>query len=81
MNIIYFFLVIDLHSNNNSQKLICLCVIGKEENLYVEEYISHYKMLGFNHIFIYDNNDINGEKFEDVIKDEIKNGFVSIIIY
>ena len=38
-----------------------------------------YRKLGFNHIFIYDNNDINDEKIEVVVSNEVKNGFVSII--
>ena len=37
--------------------------------------------MGYNKIFIYDHNDINGERFEDVIQDEINKGFVSIINY
>lgn len=56
-----------------------LCVIGKLENLYAKEYIDHYKHLGYSHIFIYDNNDKKDENFENVINDEIINGFVSII--
>ena len=60
---------------------ICLCVIGKKENLYALEYINHYKKLGYNHIFIYDNNDINGERFEDVINEYITSNYVSIINY
>ena len=35
--------------------------------------------MGYNKIFIYDNNDLEDEKFEDVIQNEIDNGFVSII--
>ena len=58
---------------------ICLCVIAKKENLYAKEYVNHYKKLGYSYIYIYDNNDINDEKFEDVIKDEIDSGFVTII--
>ena len=58
---------------------ICLCVIGKKENLYAKEYINHYKNLGYDHIFIYDNNEINDEKFSDILQRELKNGFVSII--
>ncbi len=58
---------------------ICLCVIAKKENLYAKEYVNHYKKLGYKHIYIYDNNDSNDEKFEDVIKDEINSGFVTII--
>ena len=60
---------------------VCLCVIGKNENLYIREFIDYYKNLGYNHIYLYDNNDINDEKFDDVIKDEIDNGFVSLIDY
>ena len=60
---------------------VCLCVIGKKENLYVKEFISHYKRIGYDKIFLYDNNDINDEKFEDIIESEIKSGFVSIINY
>ena len=58
---------------------VCLCVIGKKENLYATEFVEHYKKLGYNKIFIYDNNDLEDEKFEDVIQNEIDNGFVSII--
>ena len=47
-------------------------MICKLENLYIQEFIEHYKKLGYNHIFIYDNNDINGERFEDVIQKEIE---------
>ena len=60
---------------------VCLCVICKSENLYIKEYINHYKKLGYNHIFIYDNNDISGKRFEAVISTEINKGFVSIINY
>ena len=33
---------------NNRKKIptICLCLMGKRENLYVEEYINYYKKLG-----------------------------------
>ena len=58
---------------------ICLCVIAKKENLYAREYVNYYKKLGYSHIYIYDNNNINDEKFEDVIQDEIDSGFVTII--
>jgi len=60
---------------------ICLCVIGKNENSYVFEFINHYKKLGYNHIFIYDNNDINGERFSNILIKEIKIGFVTVIDY
>ena len=60
---------------------VCLCVICKEENLYLKEFVEAYRKLGFNHIFIYDNNDINSEKIEEVIMEDVNKGFVTIINY
>ena len=68
-----------LYKIRNKKIKVCLCIFGKEENLYAKEYVNHYKKLGYNHIFLYDNNDINGEKFEDVLQTEINSGFVTII--
>ena len=56
-----------------------MCVIGKNENLYVREFVEYYKQIGYNKIFIYDNNDKSGEHFEEVINDYIQIGFVKII--
>ena len=58
-----------------------LCVIGKNENKYAKEYVDHYKSIGFNHIFIYDNNDKEGEHFEEVLSEDIAKNYVSIINY
>mgnify|MGYP002870175522 CR=1 FL=1 len=58
---------------------VCLCTIGKQENLYAKEYVSHYKKYNIDQLIIYDNNEINGERFEDVISDYISSGFVKII--
>ncbi len=78
--IISLFIVAEnLYLHKLTKLKICLCVVGKNENLYIKEFINYYKKLGYNHIFLYDNNDINEEKFEDVIKDEIRKGFVTII--
>ena len=60
---------------------ICLCSIGKKENLYVKEFVYHYQKLGYDHIFLYDNNDINEEYFNETILKEINDKFVSIINY
>ena len=53
----------------------------ENENRYIREFVEHYITIGYNNIFIYDNNDKNGECFEEVINDYIKNGFVKIIDY
>ena len=58
---------------------ICVCSIGKNENLYIKEFVEYYKSIGIDKIFIYDNNDIQGESFETVLEDYKKNNFVEII--
>ena len=77
--IIPFLLIfIYLYINNNNKinqihiTKICICTMVKQENLYIREYLEHYKSYGVNKIFIYDNNDINDEKPEDMISDYIK---------
>ena len=80
-SIIFYMLKVNKSHSEENRIKVCLCSIGKDENLYVKEFVSHYKKKGYNHIFIYDNNDINGEKFEDVLQDEVNEGFVSIINY
>ena len=56
-----------------------LCCIVKNENRYIREYVEHYKNIGFDHIYMYDNNELDGERLEDVIGDYINSGFVTII--
>ena len=40
-----------------------LCAIAKNENLYIREWVEYYMKLGFSNIILYDNNNINGERF------------------
>ena len=75
---IYSCFVFYLKIKEMNETKICICTLAKQENLYIREYLEHYKKYGINKIFLYDNNDINGEKFEDVISDYIKSGFVEI---
>ena len=58
---------------------VCVCTIGKKENLYAREFVDYYKNKGINKIFLYDNNEKNDENFDIVLKDYIKDGFVKII--
>jgi hypothetical protein len=52
---------------NKKNGTICICTIGKNENLYAREFVEYYLKLGVDKLFIYDNNDINGEKFDSVL--------------
>ena len=58
-----------------------ICVIAKQENLYIREFIDYYKDLGIKKIILYDNNDLEGENFNDILNDEIIKGFIEIIDY
>lgn len=60
---------------------IALCCIGRLENNYAVEYIEYYKKIGFDKIFIYDNNYDGEEHFEDILQVYIDDGFVEIIDY
>lgn len=55
---------------------VSLCVIIKNENKYLREFVEHYLNLGFSNIYLYDNNDYEGEHPNEVIEDYINNGFV-----
>ena len=58
---------------------ILLCTIAKDENKYILEFIHHYRNMNVSNIIIYDNNEINGENFLDILKDYIEIKFVKII--
>lgn len=67
------------YSTDHKNLNICVCSIGKNENLYIKEFIEYYLEIGIDKIFIYDNNDIEGESFENILTDYIKNKYVEII--
>ena len=60
--------------NKINNRPICICTLGKKENRYIREFVTHYEKYGVDKIYLYDNNDINGERFEEVIKDYIDKG-------
>lgn len=68
-----------IHYNHTGR--IALCCIAKMENEYIREFVEYYLALGFDHIYIYDNNDVNGEVFSDVINDFILGRKCTIINY
>ena len=63
----------------NTKINVCLGAIAKNENNYIREWVEHYKNLNFDKIFLFDNNDLDGETFDKVIKDYIDDGFVEIL--
>jgi len=65
--------------NNFNEIKVCLCTIGKLENNYIIEFVEHYINYNVDKIFLYDNNDINGERFEKILDIYIKNNYVEVI--
>lgn len=55
---------------------VAICIMIKNENMYIREWVDYHKNLGFDNIILYDNNDSNGENVYDVLSDEINNGFI-----
>lgn len=74
--LIYF--KVSIFKENLKNKDVALCVIAKNENLYIKEYVEYYKNLGIKKIYLYDNNDINGENFNDILNSYINSQFIKI---
>ena len=47
---------------------VLICTVAKQENKYIKEFVEHYEKLKFEKIIIYDNNDLNGENFNKILK-------------
>ena len=73
------FLLLSANIKNNSNYKIVLCTVTKEENKYIKEYIDYYLNYGVNKIYIYDNNDRSGERFDKILSEYINNNTVKII--
>ena len=58
---------------------ICICSVCKNENLYLKEFAEYYIKLGIDKLFIYDNNEINGENIKDILREYTKNNLIEII--
>ncbi len=76
----------EIHATNHDKKVfsnkcerLLLCAVGKNENLYAKEFVEFYHSLGFDKIIIFDNNDLDGEKFDDILKNYLADKIVEII--
>lgn len=55
-----------------------VCAIAKYEYDYIREWVEHNLSLGFDQIYIYDNNDVDGESYDELLSDYINEGKVVI---
>ena len=69
INISYILFIRDGQNDYIDKKdiRIALCTMGKEENLYVNEFVEYYIKIGIDHIFIYDDNESDVEKIVNFI--------------
>ena len=79
INFIYILLIELIRYNKLEKTKICICTIGKRENKYIKEFIEYYKNYGVDKIFLYDNNNLNDEYFENIIYNYVKQNYVEII--
>lgn len=52
---------------------VYLCALAKNEHLYINEWVKHYIDLGFDKIFIFDNDDKNSPNIKDFISSNFLN--------
>ena len=64
----------EIKKEYNSNSTLCMCVVAKRENRYIREFVEYYKKMKVDKIFLYDNNEENGETFDEVLSDYIKDG-------
>ena len=55
-----------------------ICAIAKFEYNYIKEWVEYHLNLGFDKIVIYDNNDIDGERYDELLSEFIQKGQVEL---
>lgn len=55
-----------------------ICAIAKFEYNYIKEWVEYHLNLGFDKIVIYDNNDINGERYDELLSEFVEKGQVEL---
>jgi hypothetical protein len=86
LNIIFIIIIFSninlfLSSFINKTSKVALIATIKMENIYLREFIEHYKSLEVDKIILIDNNNEDGERFEEVIYDYIQSEFVIVENY
>ncbi|MBO4862860.1 MAG: glycosyltransferase family 92 protein [Eubacterium sp.] len=56
---------------------ISLCIMFKDEAVYLREWIEYHRMIGVDHFYLYDNN--SSDDYEKVVEPYIKDGIVTLI--
>ena len=62
-----FFIIFIIYFTTKKPLRLAICTMARKENLYIKEYVDYYLNLGFDHIFIFDDNELGVENISDVI--------------
>lgn len=72
------FLVFFVHARKNTKKYyVSICGIFKDEAPYLKEWIEYHKVIGVNHIYLYNNN--SSDDYLKILDKYIREGFVTLI--
>lgn len=55
----------------NHDKPIVICAIAKNEHLYINDWVKYHINLGFDHIYVFDNDDLNAQFIGDFIDKDL----------
>lgn len=56
-----------------------ISAIAKNEDKYIEDWVKYHYRLGFDHIYLYDNNDPNAVSYADMLKQYVDEGRLTVI--
>lgn len=80
-NMFYKRIVLDetyQHKIQHKDDIISLCVKVRRENRYIREFVEYYKSIGFDRIYLFDNNWPGEDDLHDVIQDYIDSNYVIV---
>ena len=75
----FWMLCIDGAGDSSIHKSIVICAIAKNEEAYLREWIDYHLRLGFEKIYLYDNNDVESPALEDLLGDYISANQLEIV--
>lgn len=58
---------------------VSLCCIARLETLTIKDWVEYHKNKGIYHIYIYDNNDVGDNSLNEILKEYVNNGFITIM--
>ena len=71
--------IFDMREYDMLKQQYAVCGMAKNEKDYIKDWVAYYIHLGFDKIYLFDNNDINGESYNDLLKEYIDNKQLEII--